>query len=57
MDLAQITDFIALDNPQRAEQFEAELLDHAQRSPAHHLRTWNGRISNRVFGRALTGPT
>jgi toxin ParE1/3/4 len=30
MDLAQITDFIALDNPQRAEQFEAELLDHAQ---------------------------
>ena len=31
MDLAEITDFIALDNPQRAERFEEELLDHAQR--------------------------
>lgn len=31
MDLAEITDFIARDNPRRAEQFEEELLDHAQR--------------------------
>jgi len=31
MDLAEITDFIAADNPARAEQFEAGLLDHARR--------------------------
>jgi toxin ParE1/3/4 len=31
MDLAEITDFIARDNPRRAEQFEEELLDHAQK--------------------------
>lgn len=31
MDLAQITDFIALDNPERAYQFEEELLEHALR--------------------------
>jgi toxin ParE1/3/4 len=31
MDLAEITDFIALDNPQRAWQFEDELLEHAQK--------------------------
>ena len=30
-DLAEITDFIALDNPERADQFEVELLDHAHR--------------------------
>lgn len=29
MDLAEITDFIALDNPERAYQFEDELLEHA----------------------------
>lgn len=27
MDLIEITDFIALDNPERANQFEDELLD------------------------------
>lgn len=31
MDLAEITDFIALDNPERAYQFEEELLEHARR--------------------------
>ena len=31
MDLAEITDFIALDNPERAYQFEDELLEHAQK--------------------------
>lgn len=31
MDLAEITDFIALDNPQRAWQFEEELLEHAHK--------------------------
>ncbi|MBL8265982.1 MAG: type II toxin-antitoxin system RelE/ParE family toxin [Steroidobacter sp.] len=31
MDLAEITDFIALDNPERASQFEDELIEHAQR--------------------------
>lgn len=30
-DLAEITDFIALDNPERANQFEEELLEHAQK--------------------------
>lgn len=30
MDLAEITDFIALDNPERAYQFEEELLERAQ---------------------------
>ena len=34
MDLAEITDFIALDNPQRAWQFEDELLEHAQKIQA-----------------------
>lgn len=31
MDLAEITDFIALDNPERSYQFEEELLEHAGR--------------------------
>ena len=31
MDLAEITDFIALDNLGRAHQFEEELLQHAQK--------------------------
>jgi toxin ParE1/3/4 len=31
MDLAEITDYIGLDNPQRAERFEEELLERAQR--------------------------
>lgn len=31
MDLAEITDFIALDNPERASQFEDELLEHARK--------------------------
>ena len=31
MDLAEITDFIALDNPDRAYQFEDELLGHAKK--------------------------
>lgn len=31
MDLAEITDFIALDNPDRADQFEDALLERAQR--------------------------
>lgn len=31
MDLAEITDFIALDNPERAYQLEEELLEHAQK--------------------------
>lgn len=31
MDLAEITDFIALDSPQRAQQFEDELLDRAHK--------------------------
>lgn len=30
-DLAEITGFIALDNPERADQFEEELLAHAQK--------------------------
>lgn len=31
MDLIEITDFIALDNPERAHQFEDELLERAQK--------------------------
>lgn len=31
MDLVEITDFIALDNPERADQFEDELLERAQK--------------------------
>ena len=31
MDLAEITDFIALDNPERAYEFEDELLERAQK--------------------------
>jgi toxin ParE1/3/4 len=31
MDLAEITDYIGLDSPQRAERFEEELLERAQR--------------------------
>lgn len=31
MDLAEITDFIALDNPERAYQFEDELLERAEK--------------------------
>jgi toxin ParE1/3/4 len=31
MDLAEITDFIALENPERADQFEDELLEHARK--------------------------
>jgi toxin ParE1/3/4 len=31
MDLAEITNFIALDNPARAFEFEEELLEHARR--------------------------
>lgn len=31
MDLAEITDFIALDNPELADRFEAELLEHARK--------------------------
>jgi len=31
LDLAEITDFIALDNPEHAYQFEDELLDHARK--------------------------
>jgi plasmid stabilization system protein ParE len=31
MDLAEVADFIALDNPRHAERFEEELLDHAQK--------------------------
>ena len=31
MDLAEITDFIALDNPERADQFEDELIEHARK--------------------------
>lgn len=30
-DLVEITDFIALDNPERANQFEDELLEHTQK--------------------------
>ena len=29
-DLAEITDFIALDNPERADSFEDELIEHAR---------------------------
>lgn len=31
MDLGEITDFIALDNPERADRFEEELLQHAHK--------------------------
>lgn len=31
MDLAEITGFIALDNPERAHQFEDELVEHARK--------------------------
>lgn len=31
LDLIEITDFIALDNPERARQFEDKLLEHAHR--------------------------
>ena len=31
MDLIEITDFIALDNPERGDQFEDELLERAQK--------------------------
>jgi toxin ParE1/3/4 len=31
MDLSEITDFIALDNPEGADQFEDELLEYARR--------------------------
>jgi toxin ParE1/3/4 len=31
MDLIEITDFIALDNPERASEFEDELLEHARK--------------------------
>jgi plasmid stabilization system protein ParE len=31
MDLVEITDFIALDSPERADQFEHELLQRAQK--------------------------
>jgi len=40
MDLAEITDFIALDSPQRAQQFEDELLERAQqiaRAPLEYV--------------------
>lgn len=30
-DLGEITDFIALDNPERASEFEDELLEHARK--------------------------
>lgn len=29
-DLAEITDFVALDNPERADSFEDELIEHAR---------------------------
>jgi toxin ParE1/3/4 len=31
MDLAEVTDFIALDNPERAYEFEDELLERARK--------------------------
>ena len=39
MDLAEITDFIALDNPEGAYQFEEELLEqHTESAALHCLR-------------------
>ena len=37
MDLIEITDFIALDNPERADRFEDELLERAQKISATPL--------------------
>jgi hypothetical protein len=56
MDLAEITTFIALDNPARAFEFEEELLEHARRigrapHPAWVARSGNvaGSVDN-IFG-------
>jgi toxin ParE1/3/4 len=42
-DLIEITDFIALDNPERASEFENELLEHAHKLLRHRSAMLNGQ--------------
>ena len=57
MDLAEITDFIARDNPVRAFEFEEELVGHARKIGRAPLAMRNDRICATDCAPAPTVPT